>query len=238
MRRILHLWKGEIYRLFKYNIIVFGIIVSLIWVLILALSDVNTAKMLAPALVLMDGGLMSIILLGSQYFLERQEGSMHAVMVSPAKLSEVLIAKVGSALVTGLISLVIVVGGVLIFHGNVIQIIPMIFYMILVILAHTALGFLLALYSRDFLQMLVRYMGIILLFMSPYLLFPLGVIPQSLDFLSYLSPSYAGQLLFSSTVSDVETWRIIFCAVYLAVIPALLYPFVVYKVFVKKALEG
>ncbi len=238
MNKLAHLLKGELIRLWKYKILFFGILVSLIWVVIIYFTDEQTAVSLAPSLVLMDAGLMSIILLGSSFFLEKQEGTLHAILVSPVPLYYVLIAKIFSAIIMGFVSLMIVVGSILIFYGGVIAIIPMILYMIIVILAHTAIGFVLAFHAKDFMQMLVRYMGLALLFISPILFMGLELIPSNLEFLMYLSPSYAGQTLFRSTINDIDTWRMIISIFVLIVIPTVLYPVFVYKQFCKVAIGG
>jgi len=238
MERFLHLVKGELVRLVKYKIIFFGILVSLIWVLIIYFTDEQTAISLAPSLVLMDAGLMSIILLGSGYFLEKQEGTLHAMLVSPMKLSWILAAKVISAIVVAMISFLIVVGSVLIIYGNVLHFLPMLLYMIIVVLAHTSIGYWMALHANDFMQMLVRYMGLAILLISPILFMSLGMVPSWLEFIVYFSPSYAGQTLFESTFKDVETWRLLLSLGILVLLPAIVYPVFVYKRFCRVAIEG
>jgi len=238
MSKLWHLFKGEVLRLFRYKILVFGIVVSLIWVVILALSDQNSAVALAPSLVLMDAGLMSIVLLGSSFFLEKQEGTLHALLVSPVSLQKVLFAKILSAVFTGFISFILVIGAVIIFQGISLHVFTLLLYTILVILAHTAIGYILTLHAKDFMNLLVTYMGVMILFMSPILLVALEVIPTNLEFLMLLSPSYAGQILFQSVFGTVETWKTIFSVIYLLLIPSILYPLVVYKKFKKVAIEG
>ncbi|MDD3122271.1 MAG: ABC transporter permease [Candidatus Izemoplasmatales bacterium] len=238
MDKLFHLIKGEIFRLFKYKIFFFGILVSVIWVIILGLSDKATAESLAPSLVLMDAGLMSIILLASSFFLEKQEGTLHALLVSPVSLSKVLIAKIVSAIFMGLISFILVIGCVMIVHGSKVNVFYLLFYTIIVILAHTSIGYVLILRAKDFMALLVACMGVILLFMSPLLLMALDIVPSSLEFLVFLSPTYAGQVLVQSQFQMVDSSKIILSIAYLILIPAILYPLVVYKRFEKVAIEG
>ena len=238
MRKLLHLIKGELLRLVKYKILFFGVLVSAIWMIILGLSDKQTAVALAPTLVLTDAGLMSIILLASSFFFEKQEGTLHALLVSPVSLAKVLIAKIVSALFMGLISFILVIGIVMIVHGVQLNVFLLLFYTIIVILAHTAIGYWLTLRAKDFMALLVTYMGLMLLFMSPMLFMALEIIPSQLEFLMYLSPSYSGQMLFQSVFGSVDVWKIWLSVLYLMLIPALLYPLVVYKRFEKVAIEG
>ncbi|MBU1145475.1 MAG: ABC transporter permease [Firmicutes bacterium] len=238
MNKLWHLIKGELFRLVKYKILFFGVLVSAIWVIIIGFSDIETVKMLLPFLVLMDAGLMSIILLAASFYLEKQEGTMNALLVSPVSLLWVLIAKIVSTIVVGTISFVLVVGAALIFHEIELNVLLLFFYMVIIILSHTAIGFVITLNAKDFMGMLVRYMGLMLLFFLPVLLVALEIIPTSIDFIVLLSPSYAGQYLFKSALAEGETWKTIASILYLILIPSLLYPLVVYKRFVKVAIEG
>ncbi len=238
MNKLWHLTLSEIKRLFKYNIIIFGFITSFIWAIIIGFSDKATVEMLAPFLIIMDAGLMSILLLGASYYLEKQEMTLQSVIVTPVKLSFVLLSKIFAALFTAFVSFVIVVVTILIFHDIQINILLMFVYVILTVLAHTAIGYLVVLSAKDFIQMLVRFMMLMLLFMLPLLLVALDLVPDNLQILTYISPSYAAQMLFKSTYEAQNVGYIWFAIGVLTVIPLVLYPFVVYKKFEKVAVEG
>jgi len=239
MDKLWHLIKGEIFRLLRYKIIFFSVLVSAIWVLIIALSDTDAAVSLVPFLVLMDAGLMSIILMGSSYFLEKQEGTMQSLLVSPVSLVNVLLAKIISALFMALLSFVIVIGATYIFHDFSASVFLLLLYTLLVVLSHTAIGYVITLYSKDFMQMLVRYMVIVIIFIIPMLLVGLYIIPKSWDFIVLISPTYSGQVLFLSAINQtIETWKIILAAFYLFLLAATLFPLVVFKKFQQVALEG
>jgi len=238
MTKLWQLIKGEILRLFRYKIVFFSVLVSLIWILIIALSDNEAAIALVPFLVLMDAAMMSIILLGSSFFLEKQEGTMQSLLVTPVTLVSVLVAKIISALFMTLLSFLIVIGSTYIFHDFHAPVLLLLLYTLLVVMSHTALGYVITLFSRDFMQMLFRYMGIFLLFLIPMVLVLIDVIPQDYDFLVLLSPTYSGQILFQSTIITVEPWKVVFASIYLFLIAITLYPTVVFRKFQKVALEG
>jgi hypothetical protein len=67
---------GELIRLWKYKILLFGVLVSLIWVLIVSLVSKTEALSLMPMLLVLDTGMMVIILLASSYYYEKQEGTI------------------------------------------------------------------------------------------------------------------------------------------------------------------
>ncbi len=238
MAKIWLLTKGEIKRLFRYKIIVFSVIVSLVWVLIIALADLAFANAFVPILVLMDSGLMSIIFLGASYYLEKQEGSIKSLVVTPARMSEILVSKFLSALFLAFISFVIVVGSALVFQDFHVNVGLMFCYMLLVVFSHTAIGYLIILNSRDFMQMLLKYMGVFLLLMGPMVLVALGLIPDQYDYLALISPSYAAQVAFNSTISAGNTGEVVFSVVYLFLIGAILYPFAVSPKYAKVVTEG
>jgi ABC-type multidrug transport system permease subunit len=238
MNKLGHLVLGEIQRLFKYNIIIFGIITSFLWAIIIFFADKPTVEGIAPFLVIMDAGLMSILLLGASYYLEKQERTLQSVIVTPVSLSMVLISKVVAAIFTAFVSFIIVVGSILIFQDIQISIFLLILYVILAVLAHTAVGYVVILYSNDFIQMLVRFMLLMLVFISPILLIALDLIPSNLEFLTYISPTYAAQLLFKSTYIAQDNLFIWISLLDLVILPAVLFPLVVYKRFEKVAVEG
>jgi hypothetical protein len=73
MSKVFLLLKAEITRLIKYKIILFGLLVTLIWLVLLSVVNKEEAKTLLPQLLVFDTGLMTIILLASSYFFEKQE---------------------------------------------------------------------------------------------------------------------------------------------------------------------
>lgn len=232
------MYSGEIKRLIKYKIFFFGILVSMIWAVIIALADLEAVLGLMPFLVLMDAGMMSIILLGASFYYEKQEGTMQSIIVTPIRLSTHILVKVLAMVTMGLISFVVVIGTSLIFHNFSIQLLPFALYVVVAVSAHSAIGYVLILYSRDFLAMLVKYMGVVIIFMLPMLLVQLDVISGNVEFIGLLSPTYAAQILFQSTIATKDPWTIVFSLCYLALIPAVLYPLVIMKRYEIVAMEG
>jgi ABC-type multidrug transport system permease subunit len=238
MNKLLHLFRGELLRLLKYKILIFSLIVSAIWVVVIALTDSDTAKSFMPFLVLMDAGLMSIVLLSANFFYEKQEGTLQGVMVTPISIKIVLLAKVLAMVVVALISFGLVIGSALIFHEFPVAVWRFLIFTVLVVLSHTAIGYVLTLNSKDFMQTLTRYMGLMLLFIVPIILSALNIIPEKLDFLLLLSPTYSGQILFQGTLVSVPLWKTLLACGYLILIPALLYPLVIIKRYEAVAVEG
>ena len=238
MNKIWRLYLGEMHRLFKYKIIFFGLIASVMWIAIIVLSDAETARGLVPILMVTDAGMMAILLLGASFYYEKQEGTIKSLLVSPTGLGQLLIAKIASAITSGLLSMVLVAGSAWIFHGISVNFLILAFYVIIIVGGNTAIGYLFILGSKDFMGMLVKFAGAMLLFYAPVLLVALKIIPEEYDFLALLSPVSSGSLLIESLYTTASSGKVIFSAIYLAAIAVIVYPFVIYKKYQKVAIEG
>lgn len=238
MKTILRLLKGEIVRLFKYKILWFGIALSLIWVVILTLSQAAEAKALMPFLLVMDSGMMSIILLASGFYYEKQESTIKSIFVAPVSLSQLLIAKVLATLLSSIITMVLVGLGMAIVHGVIINYGLALLFIILSTLTHVAIGYVIVFYSRDFMSFLMKYMVVVIVLIVPVLLVTIDVIPQESEIFALISPSYAVKFLMDNLFFEKEIWTTLFGCFVLIAFPAMLYPLVVYPKFKQYAIKG
>ncbi len=238
MNKLWIVFKGEVIRLFKYKILLFGSLVSIIWVIILALSQEEEAVSLLPFLLVLDTGMMSIILMASSFYYEKQEGTIKTLLVSPVSVAQILLAKMMASLISALISMTLIGLTMLIVHGTVINYALAFAYVSVTTLAHVGIGYLLIFKSKDFMSLLMRYMVLALVFMAPSLLIALDLIPDSLQFLAFLSPSYAGQFLVDSLFIQQPLWEILLALLVLSALSAILYPLFVYRQFKDYAVKG
>jgi len=124
----------------------------------------------------------------------------------------------------------------MIFHGIVFNVFLATVYMIIAVIAHTALGYLVILASKDFMAMLIKYMGVVLLLVAPSIILILNVIPSNFSFLAIVSPVYASQLLINSIFQSTDLWQIILAFAWLLLIGGILYPFVIKKQYQRYAM--
>jgi fluoroquinolone transport system permease protein len=237
MKQLISLLKGELTRLYKYKILVISLFVSFLWLVIIALADKETAKTLSPMLIWMDGAMMSIIFIAASFYYEKQEQTIKSLLVSPVSISMVLLAKVIASLMMGLISGVLVVGYSMIVYQLEVKLLLLFVYILIVVGSHTAIGFLITLYSKDFSTMIFNYALFALIALVPSLLLSFSVIPDTYSGLLLLSPTHAGQVLINSAFVLQPTNEIIISIVYLMVLGGLLYPLWVYKKFKKTIIE-
>ncbi|MGI6213844.1 MAG: hypothetical protein ACOYIQ_04780 [Christensenellales bacterium] len=238
MNNIVKLIKGEVIRLYKYKILVVGSAVSLLWALILGLIPKENAVSLLPILLFMDASVMSILLLAASFYLEKQEGSLKTLLVTTVGVGDILIAKVAASLINGLISGVIVAVSAMIIHKIQINLLLLFCYLLIVVAAHSAIGFVIILFCKDFGSVIVFYALFALVAIIPSFLLSLGVIPRKFNDILLFSPSHSGQVLINSVVAEVKVYQIAVAIAYLLILTAILYRFVVYKKFKQYAVEG
>jgi ABC-2 type transport system permease protein len=238
MSKILILLKAEIVRLIKYKILLFGLIVTLIWLLLLAVVQENEAKALLPQLLVFDTGLMTIILLASSYFFEKQEGTLKALFVSPISLFQLLTSKVLSTLVSAMISMILMTLVMIIFHQYWLPLPLALLIVVISTIAHVAIGYPLIFISKDFMDLLTKYTFLALFFLLPSILVSLEIIPVESLWIAFLSPMYATQYLLSGLLAPID-FNLGLIAILMLLVPSLvLFPTVVYPYFKKEVMQG
>jgi hypothetical protein len=109
---------------------------------------------------------------------------------------------------------------------------------LVVVISHTGLGYIVILKSPDFLAMLVKLSGLILIFYLPTLLVILKIIPENLEIFALLSPTYSGELLIKSTMNQTDLLTKLLALGYLSVLGIGIYWLIVYPKFKQYAIQG
>ncbi len=238
MGKFWSLFKGEILRLWRYKITFFGLLVSLIWLVIIVLVSEVEANALLPQILMLDSGLMAIILLAAAYYYEKQEGTMKAVLVSPTSPIILLMSKVAGALLGSVISLVLIWLTMLIVHGTMFPILPALGIIVLVTIAHLSLGYVLIYLSHDFMDLLIKYTFVVLLLFVPIILVNLDIIPSSWQWVALFSPTFAGQQALSHLWLPLSDGTFIVTLIFLIGYPTILFPLYVLPKFRKEAISA
>src|SRR5690554_5001150 len=170
MRNLLFLLSGELKRMKKYNILVGGFVVSLLWVAALHFLQTEYVASLFTLLLFVDVASMPAILVAVGIFYERDEGALRAMLVTPIKYGELIGTKVVATTISSLITLAVLYGYAYFVRGVTANTLWLVVGVILGAVFHTLLGLVLAYGTRDFTGMLMRYMVYALLVMIPTLL--------------------------------------------------------------------
>ena len=237
MKTFFALIKGEVIRLWRYQITLFGLIVSGIWIILLAVVNKEEANALLPQLIVLDSGLMAIILLGASYFYEKQEGTMKALLVSPTSPSILLTAKIIGTLMGNLLSVVLMWLTMVIIHQSIFPLLPALGLVMIITITHISIGYVLIYWSKDFMDLLLKYTFVVLILFIPTILVSLNILTDGLENLAYLSPTYSGQILIAqlwntSTASITVAWLLTI------LYPLVLFPFYILPQFRKEAIRA
>jgi len=239
MNNIVKLTAGEMRRMVKYMILPVSLFTSLIWCAIFLALSAEEAKEIAPLFLFTDVALMSIMLLGASYHLEKQEGSIKSVMLLPVTMSEILISKTMASMMLALESAIIVPAALYFIHGITFNYVALLIFVIIASVAHAAIGFALSLFSRDFSSLLGILMTYMTVFSVPSILLAFGIIPRSYEWVLMISPSQCAFTLIAGAVAGtVETGRLAFALVYLLAISLVFFKFIVYPKFKNNAARG
>ena len=237
MKTFFALIKGEVIRLWRYQITLFGLIVSGIWIILLAVVNKEEANALLPQLIVLDSGLMAIILLGASYFYEKQEGTMKALLVSPTSPSILLTSKIIGTLMGNLLSVVLMWLTMVIIHQSIFPLLPALGFVMIITITHISIGYVLIYWSKDFMDLLLKYTFVVLILFVPTILVSLNILTDGLENLAYLSPTYSGQILIAqlwntSTASITVAWLLTI------LYPLVLFPFYILPQFRKEAIRA
>ena len=237
MASMLSLLMGEVRRLWRYKIIFFGTLVTVIWLVIMAFVSREEALALVPQLLVLDSGLMAIILLGSSYFLEKQEGTIKALLVTPIPTRTILFTKILGTMVSGVVSVSSMTLLLGLIHNLWLPIVPLIFIMILSTFAHVSIGFVMIFLSKDFMDLLVKYSVIAIMLMVPTLLQALDILTTENHVIGFISPTYAASWLFQSLWINQPLTETILAIGLLILLPLGLLPSYILPYFKREALS-
>ncbi len=232
------LLKGEFQRLSKYKIMQAGIGVSLLWVATLFLIGPDDAGMFLPLFVFMDVSLMTVLLIGSGLFYERQENTLKTLLITPTKFSHIIYSKLITAVIIALQSALIL--GLLgyFFFDVGIQFHYLIAFTVLISFMHAMLGFVFAVLLKDFPSLLASIMLYMIVFAFPSIFYALDILSTTWSYILIISPTHASMLLVELAFGEpVNGWMIVVSIVYLIVITLVFAKWIVFPNYFKKAIE-
>ncbi len=229
---------GEAKQMVRYNLLARGILRGVIWLVILLLISQEAAENAASKLIFVDASIVSMLLLGLSFYREQKENTIQAMMVLPVSLWPILLTKVLSSLVLTLIPVAVTCTSVYFIHNVTFNYALLLFFVILTVAAHTAIGFCFELLGKRLGHMLIMVYGYVFIFAVPTLLLALNIINVQYEWMFTLSPAHAARTLFSSVVSGEFAWgKTLFNCIYLPVLAAVLMKFVVYPKFKSRVVE-
>lgn len=224
MSSFIVLFKGELLRMKKYNILSASLVVALIWIVTLHLTGIENLSMLFLLIIFVDATSMAILLIGATMFFEKQEGALKTLLVSPMGKAEYILSKSCAGIFTNLLTLFILYLYAKLFKEININLALLLGGTILAAFFHSMVGFVVTYNSRDFTELLMGMFRYILVLMTPVLLDQLGVISSRVvKNMFYILPTKATYSILSAAGGGLKAWEVCVSIAYLAAGSALLY---------------
>lgn len=215
---------GELQRMKRYNIVTASTVVALLWIGVLYLTEIPDITFIFPLLIYIDVTSMAILMVGVTIFYEKQEGSLHTMLVTPISKQDYLLSKSTVTVLSSVITLVILYLYAMIFKEIDLNFAGLLGAVILVALFHSLVGFLLTYSSRDFTALLINMMKYMFVLMLPVLLEYIRIIDHQLvENILYIAPTKAAMILLYASTGDAELWEIIYGLSYLVIGSAVLF---------------
>ncbi len=238
IRNVMILVRGEFERLIRYKILQVGFGVSVLWLLVMVLIGRESASEFVPLFVFMDATLMTVILIGSSLFYERQENTLKSMLITPASMIGVIVSKLISAIVIALQSTLFLGIIAWLFFDVSVNFLWLIPAVILIALAHSMIGYTFSVLTRDFPSLLAFTFIYMIVFGYPSIMMALDVLSDTLNTVLLVSPTHAGLLLIEQGFGHThEMSHLIIGSFYLVILSALLGVFVVFPKYLEKAIK-
>lgn len=237
MRSLVMLVRGEFQRLIRYKLLQVGFAISVLWVLVMFLIGRDEAGAFVPFFVFIDASLMTVILIGSGLFYERQENTIKSLLITPSSMGEIIVSKLVSAIYIALQSALFLSVVSIIFFSVGVNVGLLMLVVILAALAHAMIGYTFAVLVKDFPTLLSLTMIYTLVFAFPSIMYALGVLGEPLNTVLLVSPTHASMLLIDWAFGEnVAPWLLVGGAAYLLILSVILGVFVVFPKYLEKAI--
>ncbi len=222
--RSLALVMGDWQRFRKYHLLAANLVLLTIWVLATLAMDTEQLTQFLPFIFLIDSTVMTMVLIGTAIFYEKQEHTINAILTSPVSDTDYLSAKVTIGIVNSLVTLAFVtitiwlIKGVTFNHWTFLP--PAI---IVTAGFHAMLGIAFTYGAKNFTAIMLRSVVYMFLIWLPAVFTLFGLIPDTVvPYLLILPPVSAARLL-TAGVSTVAGWQLVIGYLYLVAVWVVLY---------------
>lgn len=225
-QRLLSVLKADVLFQFKQGFYFVYIILSLFYLIIFHQLDSTWLSYVMPVVLFMDPSVLGLFFIGGILRLEKEQGILSLIYVTPLRIWEYILSKIISLC---LISLIVILLISLIAYKGSVNYLYLIIGVIQTSVFFTLIGFLVATSSRSVNDFFVKIIPWMMVLMLPCVL--LGLYPNSL--LLGLIPSVASLKLVWGAYHATNLWEFIMLVLYMTVQNIYLLKYT-YAVFQKK----
>ncbi len=193
MKRLIAAIKWDVLLQAKYGLYAAGSVVTIMWISILYFLPDESMAYAIPMVLFGDLAVVGYLFIAAMMYFEKGQGSIEAVIVTPLREREYIIAKLASILVYVIGTTIIMILFLSIFKTFEVHLLVLILGAIFISLFFTELGFLLSSKYKTFTDFLLPTSLLLMILTIPIIDFFGFTANSSFRFIFYLWPTY-GQL--------------------------------------------
>lgn len=216
LKRLVSCLKADLLFQFKQGFYFVYLVLLLLYLVLLEQFPADTVKIILPILIYIDPSVLGLFFIGGIVLLEKQQGILSLLHISPLKVSEYLFSKL---LTLSFISLLVGVLLSLTSYQGKTDFLILIIGIIVSSVFYTMIGLLVSTKARNVNGYFISIIPWMLLLVIPCFLL---LLPRQM-FLFNLIPAVAGLKLVFAAFSTVPTYEIIFNVSYMIVLDVLLF---------------
>ena len=207
--RFLHALKSDILFQFKHGFYTIYAVLTIFYVFILSYIPQDITDIVAPLILLSDPSVVGFFFIGGILMLEKNQGVLDYLFITPLHLLEYLLAKIFS------LTLIAVISSIIIAYGSGILFNPMllIFSILLISFFFTLLGFIVALKCETINQYFIKMIPSMFFLILPCFLLLVIKDARIIGFI----PSIASVYLILGSFQGIQVWEFIFYGISLMV---------------------
>lgn len=228
--RMLNAIKSDIWFQFKQGFYFIYIIITIFYLIILSCLPENISRIGVPFIVFTDPSVLGLFFIGGIIMLEKLQGVIHLLVVTPIRINEYLLSKIISlSIISTLVGLVIT----LVSYKENVNWFVLILALLLTSCFFTLMGFLIGAGCHTINQYFVKMIPYMLLLILPCF----SIIGFPYGYLLTTVPSTAALRLLLGTYYGMPIYETVGLIIYLTVINYITFSYVK-KVFENKVIYG
>jgi len=223
MTRVLNALKADILFQFKQGFYVIYIVITVLYLIILNQLDPSIVKYILPILIYIDPSILGLFFIGGILLLEKEQGILSLIYVTPLKIGEFVASKLISLC---LISLVATLTLTFVSFQDNTNFLYLIIGVLLTSFIYTLVGFTIATKSKSVNDFFVKMIPMMIVFIIPCII--MFIFPDIIWL--NLFPSVSTLKIVWGAYHGIGTFEVIFCILYSFLITVLFFNYT-YKIF-------
>lgn len=212
--RQLNALKADILFQFKHGFYYIYIILTIMYIVLLGLFDQNVVKIALPIIIYTDPSVLGMFFIGGMVMLEKEQGILSLLYITPLSVKEYLISKLLSL---GIISVLASIIITLVCFDGYTNIALLLIGIVLTSIFFTLMGFIISTRAKTVNQYMVKMIPWMLLLIIPCLSVIPNLLPSIVNLVLSIIPSAAGLNLVIGAFTLIPIWKAVLYIVSLVI---------------------